>query len=152
MIGFVRSSKARSVHRSKAQSALRDLLPARRRPRVKARTRKNPTSKYGLSTGQHPATAQPDTFHTQVTFLDEGLAPRTRRQTQRSKRNDGALVSISHQRRRCAAPPSCVPSRSWARLAADGLVDHDEIHGGRLRRYYRPTDRAIACLHTEISG
>ena len=39
------------------------------------------------------------------------------------------------------------------RLTADGLVerDHDEVHEGRLRRYYRPTDRGITCLHTEIA-
>lgn len=38
------------------------------------------------------------------------------------------------------------------RLVADGLVehDHDEVHEGRLRRYYRPTDRGIACLHAEV--
>jgi hypothetical protein len=61
------------------RAALRDLLPAWRRPRLKARTRKNPTSKYGPSTGQHPATTQTYTFHTRITFFEEGLAPRTRR-------------------------------------------------------------------------
>jgi hypothetical protein len=58
---------------------LRDLLPAWRRPRVKARTRKNPTSKYGPNAGQHPTTAQTYTFHAQVMFLEEGLAPRSQR-------------------------------------------------------------------------
>ncbi|MEZ0077527.1 IS4 family transposase, partial [Planotetraspora sp. GP83] len=38
------------------QAVLGDLLPAGRRSRVKARTRKNPTSKYGPNAGQHPAT------------------------------------------------------------------------------------------------
>jgi hypothetical protein len=61
------------------RAALRDLLPAWRRPRVKARTRKNPTSKYGPNAGQHPATAQTYTFHAHVMFLKEGLAPRTQR-------------------------------------------------------------------------
>lgn len=39
------------------------------------------------------------------------------------------------------------------RLVADGLVehDHDEVHDGRLRRYYRPTDRGITGLHAEIN-
>jgi DNA-binding PadR family transcriptional regulator len=39
------------------------------------------------------------------------------------------------------------------RLTADGLVehDHDEVHDGRLRRYYRPTSRGITCLHAEIN-
>jgi DNA-binding PadR family transcriptional regulator len=39
------------------------------------------------------------------------------------------------------------------RLTADGLAehDHDEIHDGRLRRYYRPTNRGITCLHAEIN-
>jgi hypothetical protein len=61
------------------RAVLRDLLPAWRRPRVKARTRKNPTSKYGPNAGQHPATAQTYTFHAQVIFLEEGLAPRSQR-------------------------------------------------------------------------
>lgn len=39
------------------------------------------------------------------------------------------------------------------RLTADGLVerDHDEVHDGRLRRYYRPTDQGITALHAEIN-
>lgn len=61
------------------QAALHALLPARRRPRIKARTRKNPTSKYAANTGQHPTTTQTYTFHAKVTFLDQGLAPRPRR-------------------------------------------------------------------------
>jgi hypothetical protein len=61
------------------RAVLRDLLPAWRRPRVKARTRKNPTSKYGPNAGQHPATAQAYTFHAQVRFFEEGLAPRSQR-------------------------------------------------------------------------
>lgn len=59
------------------RAVLRDLLPAWRRPRIKARTRKNPTSKYGPNTGQHPATAQTYTFHAKVIFFEQGLAPRS---------------------------------------------------------------------------
>ena len=65
------------------RAALRDLLPAWRRPRVKTRTRKNPTSKYSPSTRQHPATAQTYTIHARIIFLSQGLAPRAQRQTQR---------------------------------------------------------------------
>jgi hypothetical protein len=61
------------------RAVLHDLLPAWRRPRVKARTRKNPTSKYGPNAGQHPATAQTYTFQADVTIFEEGLAPRPRR-------------------------------------------------------------------------
>ena len=59
-------------------AALHDLLPAWRRPRLRARTVKNPTSKHGPNTGQHPATAQTYTFHAEITFFDNGLAPRRR--------------------------------------------------------------------------
>jgi hypothetical protein len=61
------------------RAALRDLLPAWRRPRIKARTRKNPTSKYGPNAGQHPATAQTYTFHARIVFFEKGLAPRAQR-------------------------------------------------------------------------
>ena len=61
------------------RAILRDLLPAWRRPRVKARTRKHPTSKYASNTGQHPTTTQTYTFHAQVKFFEHGLAPRPRR-------------------------------------------------------------------------
>jgi len=61
------------------RAALRHLLPAWRRPRVKARTRKNPTSKYSPNTGQHPATAQPYTFQAEITHFTKGLARRAKR-------------------------------------------------------------------------
>jgi hypothetical protein len=61
------------------QAALRHLLPARQRHRLKARTRKNPTSKYRHSNTQHPPAAQTYTFRARITFFREGLAPRTRR-------------------------------------------------------------------------
>lgn len=61
------------------RAALRGLLPTRRRPRLRTRTRKNPTSKYGPINGQHPATTQNYTLDTQVTFYPKGLAPRTHR-------------------------------------------------------------------------
>jgi hypothetical protein len=54
------------------------LLPARRRPRVKARTRKNPTSKYGPNAGQHPQTAQTYTFHADAMFFEQDLIKRPR--------------------------------------------------------------------------
>ncbi|MFC6054111.1 transposase, partial [Streptomyces pratens] len=60
-------------------AALDDLLPARRRQRVKARTRKNPTSKYGPNAGQHPSTSQNYTVHATVTFFEHGLNSRSRR-------------------------------------------------------------------------
>ena len=58
------------------RAALRALLPAGRRPRIKARTRKNPTSKYGPNAGQHPSTAQTYTFHADITFFMLTAAPR----------------------------------------------------------------------------
>ena len=60
-------------------AALSDLLPAHRRQRVKARTRKNPTSKYGPNAGQHPQKAQNYTVHTTVAFFAHGLNSRSRR-------------------------------------------------------------------------
>ncbi|MGW2940105.1 IS4 family transposase [Streptomyces sp. NPDC001156] len=55
------------------------LHPARRRHRVKARTCKNPTSKYGPNAGQHPTTSQNYTIHTAITFFEHGLANRSRK-------------------------------------------------------------------------
>ncbi|MFE7395044.1 hypothetical protein, partial [Streptomyces sp. NPDC057582] len=60
-------------------AALDALLPAHRRQRVKARTRKNPTSKYGPNAGQHPQKAQNYTVPTTVAFFDHGLNSRSRR-------------------------------------------------------------------------
>jgi hypothetical protein len=60
------------------RAVLDALHPARHRHRVKARTRKNPTSKYGPNAGQHPTTSQNYTFHTTVTFFEHGLASRPR--------------------------------------------------------------------------
>lgn len=59
-------------------AALGDLLLAHRRQRVKARTRKNPTSKYGPNAGQHPQKAQNYTVHTTVEFFAHGLHSRSR--------------------------------------------------------------------------
>ncbi|MFE6165655.1 IS4 family transposase [Streptomyces sp. NPDC056486] len=58
-------------------AALGDLLPAHRRQRAKARTRKNPTSKYGPNAGQHPQKAQNYTVHTTVTFFEHSLNSRS---------------------------------------------------------------------------
>ncbi|KPH98977.1 Transposase, IS4, N-terminal [Actinobacteria bacterium OV450] len=60
------------------RAVLDALHPARRRRRVKARTRKNPTSKYGPNAGQHPTTSQNYTLHSAVTFFEHGLANRAR--------------------------------------------------------------------------
>ena len=60
------------------RAVLDALHPAHRRPRVKARTRKNPTSKYGPNAGQHPTTSQNYTVHATVTFFEHGLANRVR--------------------------------------------------------------------------
>ncbi|MGW6484863.1 IS4 family transposase [Streptomyces sp. NPDC055059] len=60
------------------RAALGDLLPAHRRQRVKARTRKNPTSKYGPNAGQHPHKApQNYTVRTTVAFFAHGLNSRS---------------------------------------------------------------------------
>jgi hypothetical protein len=61
------------------RAALRDLLPARRRPRIRQRTRKNPTSKYRHGNTQHPPAARTYTFRAQIIYFEEGLAPRARR-------------------------------------------------------------------------
>lgn len=61
------------------RAVLDALLPAQHRPRIKARTRKNPTSKYSPNAGQHPQTSQTYTFHTDVMLLEHGLAPPPRR-------------------------------------------------------------------------
>lgn len=61
------------------EAALNALLPVWRRPRLKARSRKNPTSKYGPNAGQHPQIAQSYTFRADVTFFEHGLANRPRR-------------------------------------------------------------------------
>lgn len=60
------------------RAVLDALHPARHRHRVKARTRKNPTSKYRPNAGQHPTTSQNYTVHTTVTFFEHGLASRAR--------------------------------------------------------------------------
>ncbi|WP_258044635.1 transposase [Streptomyces sp. SM11] len=60
-------------------AALDNLLPTHRRQRVKARTRKNPTSKYGPNAGQHPQKAQNYTVRTTVAFFEHGLNSRSRR-------------------------------------------------------------------------
>lgn len=61
------------------RDALARLLPASRRRRTRARTRKHPTSKHARNTGQHPATTQTYTITARITFFDKGLAPRPQR-------------------------------------------------------------------------
>jgi hypothetical protein len=61
------------------RAVLNALLPAERRQRVKARSRKNPTSKYGPNAGKHPQQAQTYTLDVQIQIMDDGLASRRRR-------------------------------------------------------------------------
>ncbi|MCT9933427.1 IS4 family transposase, partial [Planotetraspora sp. A-T 1434] len=61
------------------RAVLGALLPAWRRSRLKARTRKNPTSKYSPNAGQHPSTTQTYSFHAAVTIFEKGLASRSQR-------------------------------------------------------------------------
>ncbi|QNE76128.1 hypothetical protein F0344_17205 [Streptomyces finlayi] len=61
------------------RAVLDALHPVGKRHRVKARTRKNPTSKYGPNAGQHPTTSQNYTIDTTVTFFEHGLSNRSRR-------------------------------------------------------------------------
>lgn len=61
------------------RAALDALLPTWRRSRIKARSRKNPTSKYGPNAGQHPQTTQTYTVQAHITFFESGLAPRRHR-------------------------------------------------------------------------
>jgi hypothetical protein len=61
------------------QILLDNLLPPHRRQRSKARSRKNPTSKYGPNTGRYPQTTQTYTLHTHITIMNEGLTARSKR-------------------------------------------------------------------------
>jgi transposase IS4-like protein/DDE family transposase len=61
------------------RTVLDNLLPATRRQRVKARSRKNPTSKYAPNAGKHPQTALAYTLTAKIHVMENGLAPRTRR-------------------------------------------------------------------------
>ncbi len=61
------------------RAVLDALHPARHRHRIKARTRKNPTSKYGPNSGQHPAISQNYTVRTTVEFFEYGLSSRSQR-------------------------------------------------------------------------
>jgi hypothetical protein len=60
------------------RAVLAGLLPATRRRRVKARSRKNPTSKYGPNAGKHPQTTQNYTVTAEIHIMDDGLASRRR--------------------------------------------------------------------------
>jgi hypothetical protein len=60
------------------QAVLNDLLPAPRN-RGKARTKKNPTSKYGPNAGAFPQTSLNYTINTNVTIMEEGLTARSKR-------------------------------------------------------------------------
>lgn len=60
------------------QAVLDELLPATRN-RGKARTKKNPTSKYGPNAGSFPQTSLDYTITTHVTIMEEGLTARSKR-------------------------------------------------------------------------
>ncbi|MFF8996387.1 IS4 family transposase, partial [Streptomyces sp. NPDC014983] len=60
------------------RTLLDNLLPARRRQRMKARSLKS-HSKYAPNVGKHPATAQTYTLHAEITIMEKGLAPRSHR-------------------------------------------------------------------------
>lgn len=60
------------------QAVLDELLPAPRN-RGKARTRKNPTSKYGPNAGTFPQTSLDYTITTHITIMEEGLTARSKR-------------------------------------------------------------------------
>ena len=54
------------------------MEPARPRRRVKARTRKNPTGKYGPNAGKHPQQTQTCTLAVDIQIMENGLASRRR--------------------------------------------------------------------------
>lgn len=56
-----------------------NLVPTRRRQRVKARTRKSPTSKYSKNSTQHPSTAQRYTLGVEIMVMEQGWKARSKR-------------------------------------------------------------------------
>jgi len=60
------------------RAVLGTLLPAVRQ-RIKARSRKNPTSKYSPNAGKFPQTTQRYTLNTQVMIMEDGLTARSHR-------------------------------------------------------------------------
>ncbi|MGW5941319.1 hypothetical protein ACWIG3_21650 [Streptomyces celluloflavus] len=58
---------------------LDNLLPTTRRQRVKARSRKNPTSKYGPNAGKHPQSTRTYALSVEIHVMEDGLASRRRR-------------------------------------------------------------------------
>lgn len=58
------------------RTLLNALWPAEPRQRVKARTRKNPTSKYGPNAGKHPQQTQTYTLAVDIQIIQDGLASR----------------------------------------------------------------------------
>ncbi|MFD7827239.1 hypothetical protein [Kitasatospora sp. NPDC059803] len=58
---------------------LDNLPPTARRQRVKARSRKNPTSKYGPIAGKHPQTTRTHALSVEIHVTEDGLASRRRR-------------------------------------------------------------------------
>jgi hypothetical protein len=58
------------------RAILNALGPAEPRRRVKARSRKNPTSKYGPNAGKHPQQTQTYTLAVDIQIMENGLASR----------------------------------------------------------------------------
>jgi Insertion element 4 transposase N-terminal/Transposase DDE domain len=58
------------------RAVLNALWPAEPRQRVKARSRKNPTSKYGPNAGKHPQQTQTYTLAVDIQIMGNGLASR----------------------------------------------------------------------------
>jgi hypothetical protein len=59
-------------------AVLDHLHPAQPRQRIKARTRKNPVSKYNPNARAHPRTTQHYTVHTRIVIFEAGLTARQR--------------------------------------------------------------------------
>jgi hypothetical protein len=58
------------------RAVLAGLHPAKRRQRVKARTRKHAHSNYAPNAGTFPQTTMTYTLHTHVMIMEDGLTPR----------------------------------------------------------------------------
>jgi Insertion element 4 transposase N-terminal/Transposase DDE domain len=59
-------------------AVLADLNPPRRH-RIKARSKKNPTSKYAMNASKHPRTSLKYTINTTIAVFEHGLTPRSNR-------------------------------------------------------------------------
>lgn len=74
--GAITSTTANPLLGPVGTVVLANLLPARARQRLRARSRKNSTSKYGPNAGQHPQNTQTYTIETRVQIMENGLPTR----------------------------------------------------------------------------